>query len=99
MEQPTKEKVYQTISNYFKTKNVKKVFVFGSFAKNEEREDSDIDLMIELSQSVGLMKLIGYKQDLEDILHRKVDLLTPASISNRILPLIQKDLQLIYERK
>ena len=37
------------------------------------------------------MKLIQYKLDLEDQLHRKVDLVTPASISLLIFPLIQKD--------
>ena len=45
------------------------------------------------------MKLIEYKLDLEDKLHRKIDLVTPASISPLIFPLIQKDWQLIYERK
>ena len=86
------------ISGYFLDKSVKKAFVFGSYAKNSEEENSDIDILIELSQSVGLMKLIEYKLDLEDLLHMKVDLLTPASISPKIFPLIEKDLKLIYER-
>ncbi len=72
--------------------------MFGSYAKNLEKENSDIDILIELSQSVGLMKLIEYKLDLEDLLHLKVDLLTPASISPKIFSLIEKDLKLIYER-
>ncbi len=93
-----KEAIYQIISGYFQDKSVNKAFVFGSYVKNSENENSDIDILIELSQSIGLMKIIEYKLDLEDLLHLKVDLLTPASISPKILPLIQKDLKLIYER-
>ncbi len=93
-----KEAIYQIISGYFQDKSVNKAFVFGSYVKNSEKENSDIDILIELSQSIGLMKIIEYKLDLEDLLHLKVDLLTPASISPKILPLIQKDLKLIYER-
>ena len=93
-----KEIIYQMISGYFLDKSVNKAFVFGSYAKDLEKENSDIDILIELSQSVGLMKLIEYKLDLEDLLHMKVDLLTPASISPKIFPLIEKDLKLIYER-
>ena len=93
-----KEAIYQIISGYFQDKSVKKAFVFGSYVKNSENENSDIDILIELSQSVGIMKIIEYKLDLEDLLHLKVDLLTPASIYPKIFPLIQKDLKLIYER-
>ena len=93
-----KEAIYQMISGYFQDKSVNKAFVFGSYVKNLEKENSDIDILIELSQSIGLMKIIEYKLDLEDLLHLKVDLLTPASISPKIFPLIQKDLKLIYER-
>jgi uncharacterized protein len=93
-----KESIYQIISGYFQDKSVNKASMFGSYAKDLEKENSDIDILIELSQSVGLMKLIEYKLDLEDLLHLKVDLLTPASISPKIFPLIEKDLKLIYER-
>ena len=80
----------QTISDYY---------LFGSFAKGLEKDSSDIDILVELSESIGFMKLIQYKLDLEDQLHRNVDLVTPASISPLIFPLIQKDRKLIYERK
>ena len=89
----------QTISDYFKDKKINKSYLFGSFAKGLEKDSSDIDILVELSESIGFMKLIQYKLDLEDQLHRNVDLVTPASISPLIFPLIQKDRKLIYERK
>ena len=91
--------IAETISEYFKDKKINKVYLFGSFAKGLEIATSEIDLLVELSESIGFMKLIEYKLDLEDKLHRKIDLVTPASISPLIFPLIQKDWQLIYERK
>jgi uncharacterized protein len=93
-----KELIFSMITGYFLDKKVNKVFVFGSFARGTETFESDIDLLIELSQSIGLMKLIEYKLDLEDKLHRKIDLLTPESISPKILPFIQKEMKLLYAR-
>lgn len=94
-----KELVYKTISDYFSNQKVSKVYLFGSMAKGSDKESSDIDLIVYLMESVGLMKLIEYKLDLEERLHKKIDLHTPNSISKYMLPLIQKDWTLIYERK
>ncbi len=93
-----KPEIIEIISNYFKTKKIKKAYLFGSFAKGTETNRSDIDLLVELTESIGFMKLIEYKLDLEYKLNRKIDLLTFNSVSPKILPLIQKDLKLIYER-
>lgn len=93
------ELVSKEISNYFSDKKVSKVYLFGSFAKNTENAESDIDILIDLTESIGLMRLIQYKLDLEDKLHKKIDLQTFGSISQKIFPLIKNDLKLIYERK
>ena len=85
------QEIIQTISEYFKTKKINKAYLFGSFAKGIETDTSDIDILVELSESIGFMKLIEYKLDLEEKLNKKIDLVTPASLSPRILPLIQKD--------
>ena len=78
------QEIIQTISEYFKTKKINKAYLFGSFAKGIETDTSDIDILVELSESIGF---------------KKIDLVTPASLSPRILPLIQKDWKLIYERQ
>ncbi len=99
MIQKDKEFIYKQISDYFQDKNVERAYVFGSFAREKEDENSDIDILVELSQSIGFMKLIEYKQALEDRLHLKVDLMTKGSISPKIFPIILKDLKQIYARK
>lgn len=91
-------KAYQIIKQYFSDKPVKRVQLFGSFARNEANEKSDIDLIIAMDYPIGLFKLAGYKIDLESLLHTNVDLATEPSVSPDFYNIIQKDLKTVYER-
>ena len=77
----------------------KKASVFGSYARGDAEETSDLGLLVEFEPSISLITFVRYKRELEKLLGKKVDLLTPASISPYILPSIEKDLKIIYERK
>ena len=55
--------------------------VFGSRARGEARADSDVDLLVTLEPGSSLLDLIAIKQDVEDLLGLRVDILTPASVS------------------
>ena len=57
------------------------VRVFGSVARGADNDRSDLDLLVELSPDAGLLELIAIKQDLEDLLDCRVDVVTPASLS------------------
>ena len=57
------------------------VRVFGSVARGEAGPESDIDILIELEFGRSLLDLIAIKQDLEELLECKVDVLTEAAIS------------------
>lgn len=59
---------------------VKSLALFGSVARNEARPDSDVDLLVEFNQKVGLFAFIGLKLYLEAQLGCKVDLGTPRSL-------------------
>ncbi|MDD2793828.1 MAG: nucleotidyltransferase domain-containing protein [Sediminibacterium sp.] len=89
----------KTIQEYFQGKPVLKAFLFGSFSREEAFEDSDIDILVELdySKHIGL-GFVNMKLDLEDKLHKKVDLVSISSISKYLLPFINNDKKLIYER-
>jgi len=55
--------------------------IFGSYARGEERPDSDIDLLVEMERDRSLLDIIAIKHDLEDLIQRKVDVLTVNAIS------------------
>lgn len=67
---------------------VKKIGIFGSYARSEAHEDSDIDIVVEL-QKPDLFHLIGIKQTVEDAFDNKVDIVRlrermNESLRNRI---------------
>ncbi len=84
---------------YFKEKPIKKAYLFGSLARNDANESSDIDILVELDKSkiIGMIEYIKLIAGLEYILKRKVDMITTDSVSPYIQPFIDKDKILIYE--
>ena len=89
----------EKIANCFRNKPVKRAFLFGSAARSEEDELSDVDILVELdySQPIGL-GFVKMKLELEDLLKRKVDILTSNSVSKYIRPFIDSEKILIYEK-
>ncbi|TAE21959.1 MAG: nucleotidyltransferase [Cytophagales bacterium] len=90
----------QTIQNYLHNQPVLRAYVFGSYARGEADHNSDLDLLVELdySKPVGL-QFVGMKLDLEDRLHRSVDIVSENGLSPHIRPFIERDKQLVYERQ
>ena len=89
----------ESIKNYFKTRPVLNVYLFGSYVRGNADNESDIDLLVDLdySQKVGL-QFIQMKLDLENLLHAKVDLVSSNAISKYIKPLIDSEKHLIYAK-
>mgnify|MGYP000408302278 CR=1 FL=1 len=59
---------------------VESLSLFGSFARGEDRPDSDVDLLVEFSRPPTLFVLARLRNALSDLLRRPVDLGTPASL-------------------
>ncbi|MGD0100492.1 MAG: nucleotidyltransferase family protein [Acidobacteriota bacterium] len=64
------------------------VRVFGSVARGEAREDSDIDLLVDVESGRSLLDIVGLWLDLQELLGRKVDLLTEGGISHHLRGII-----------
>ena len=88
------------LQQYFATRPVKKAYLFGSYARATAiKESSDIDILVELDHSnpIGLQFFI-YQYELEDLLGRKVDLVSAEGLSKYVKPYVDKDKILIYDR-
>ena len=77
-----------------------KVWIFGSFSRGEEREDSDVDLLIlpDRSQHFSLFTLSGIYEDLKNLIGRDVDLITEGGLMPFARESADHDKILIYER-
>lgn len=89
----------QVIKQYFSGKPVVKAYVFGSYSRNEAGNHSDIDILVDLdySKHIGL-GFVQMQDDLQQKLNKKIDLVSSNGVSKYILPFIEKDKVLIYER-
>ncbi len=58
--------------------------VFGSIARGDANEDSDVDLLVDRTTK-GIMALGGFKMDMEDLLGRKTDIVTMGALKNSLL--------------
>ena len=88
--------IKSTVEKISKKYDVKTVYLFGSYARGEATEKSDIDLRIEKGNLRGLVQLIKFENELKDALGTNVDVLTTSSLSNRFLSNIKNDEILIY---
>lgn len=65
-----KKKVIPILKRY----HVKKAGIFGSVARGEETEESDIDILVEIDDRMSLLDFVGLKLELEDAFGKRVDL-------------------------
>lgn len=71
--------------------------VFGSFARGEETDKSDIDFVVRLGRPMGMFAYMRFVNGLESTLKRKVDVVTEKSINKRVKPYIIHEIKTIYE--
>jgi len=75
---------------------VERVYLFGSYARGETADNSDLDLRIDKGALKGMFALCGLSTEIEEALKMKVDVLTTGSLDDDFLHRIQKEEVLIY---
>ena len=76
-----------TLKEDFKVKSIK---IFGSYARGEQNENSDLDLIVDFFETPTYFDIVELEDYLSNILNIKVDLLTEEGISPHILPYIEE---------
>ena len=85
--------------NICRENDVAKLEVFGSTARGEASDNSDIDLVVAFSKRKSLLALVSLERKMSAALGRKVDLLTEAAISPYLREGIKRELRVVYEAR
>lgn len=82
------EEILKSQKNFLKEKfRVKKIGIFGSFSRNEQSDNSDIDILVEFYEPIG-WDFFDLQEYLKNILRRKVDLVTEKALKPQIKTVI-----------
>jgi len=89
--------IKKTITPIARFYGVKRIYLFGSYAKGNATENSDIDLLVEKGKPMSLLKLSGMRQSVQEALDLSVDLVTTTGIEDEFYKEIAGTEILIYE--
>ena len=92
----TLEEIQKKANPPFNKAEVAFAGVFGSFARGDANEKSDIDIMIRFKKPKGLLDFFSLQNALEEELGHPVDLATERALDSRLRPFILKELKPIY---
>jgi predicted nucleotidyltransferase len=70
---------------------VRSFAIFGSAARDQAREDSDVDILVEFLKPPTFKVYMGLKFFLEDLLGRKVDLVSRGTLKPRVRPYVERE--------
>lgn len=90
-----KQKIKQHKKELEEKYKVKEIGVFGSCVRGEERKNSDIDILVEFLEPVGLFEFMDLEEYLEDLLGGKVDLVSKKALKPRIGQHILKEVMYV----
>lgn len=78
------EQIKEKALPILKKANIKKASIFGSYVRGDNTSRSDIDILVDFPKGKSLFDFVGLQLDLEDALHKKVDLVTYKGLKARI---------------
>jgi predicted nucleotidyltransferase len=93
----TIEEIKAAVTKVGKRYGIKSAYLFGSYARGEAVEDSDVDIIIDRGKIDGLIELSGFRLDLmRELNGNEVDVVTIGGVRPRFLDLIKNDRILLY---
>jgi predicted nucleotidyltransferase len=92
-----KEEIKEKIISILVKHGIKRILVFGSYARNEATPKSDLDLIVDFPEGTSLLDHVGIEIELSEALNMKIDLLSRNGISPYIKDHVLKEAIVIYE--
>jgi len=91
-----KKKCRDTIVAILRKYDAERIAIFGSYARGEAGDESDIDILVRFSRPKSLFQLVRIEDEIKETLHLKVDLVTEKAVSPYIADSIHRDELVIY---
>ncbi len=88
--------IAKVASPILKRKGVEFAGVFGSYARGEADDESDVDLLVRFSEPLSLIQLVGLERELSEALGIKTEVITEKSLHRYIAPYVFQDLKPLY---
>jgi predicted nucleotidyltransferase len=87
--------LFRRLVSSLRRRGAKKVSLFGSYARGEQRKGSDIDVVVDFSKPKSLLELVRIEGDVSAELGVKVDLLTSGSVSSHLSNAVKRDVKVL----
>lgn len=92
----TIQQIKNRVIPVFKKYNVKAAYLFGSYARGDATEKSDVDIRVDLPATLRGLQVAGFYADTEDALGISLDIMTTRQLSPKFLQMIKKDEVKLY---
>lgn len=89
-----KKRILLEKNSLYRKYGISNMAIFGSYARHEQKQDSDVDIMVEFSKPIGI-EFIDLAEELEKILGNKVDLVSKQGIKPKYFDAIKDELQYV----
>jgi predicted nucleotidyltransferase len=99
MSPETLRTISQAVEPVLKKNDVEFAAIFGSFSRQEQNANSDIDVVIRYAQPTGLFALVGLSQELSALTGRRVAVVSEKAIHTYLRPNMAKNLHVIYGQR
>lgn len=90
-----RREMFRKIARLLAEQGAKKIAVFGSYVRGEEKPESDIDILVEFKERKSLLEFVKIERELSHSIGKKVDLLTEKSISPYLIERIKNEMEVI----
>ena len=96
-----KQDIINKLKDFFAVQPIEKAWVFGSYSRDSETHESDIDILVRFDNRVQitLFKYAGMANSLQKLLHKNVDLVEEGQLKDFASTSVEHDKILIYERE
>ena len=96
-----KQSTVDKLREFFAIQPIEKAWVFGSFSRGDDTQQSDIDILVrfDIDANITLFKYASIVYSLENILHKKIDLVEEGQLKGFAADSAEQDKVLVYERE